>query len=998
MTIYVDNMRGDARVGRGGRTVRGPWSHLLADDAGELAAFAAGLGLRLEWLQAPGTPGEHYDIVEGVRRRAVAAGAVPISYPLGTGNVIATKRLHAAALDAAGRGWHVFPLRPGTKVPAVRHWEHEATTDTAQIKELWTADLRRRDWWHVPEPRNVGIACGPSKLVVLDLDLAKPGQDRTSWEERWRDRDVGSGAEVLDVLAEQAGQNMPETYVVATPSGGRHLYFSAPEDVPVRNSAGHLGPMIDVRGQGGYVVAVGSRLHPQPDQDDAPLEAGGLAYRLVHDLPVALLPGWLADATAADRQRDDGTSRDLGPQRVGDRPLGGPSDSYGAAALRGEADRVRSAPVGQRNHTLNAAAYSLGQLVGAGALDQARAVETLTEAAQTAGLQAAETAATIDSGLTAGARMPRVVQPPQARTSREGAQADPAVDQQTSGTGRHSDDKDALAALDRAFDQSAAVAVETATRLVTDAAPDQRPALLREAATHIARLIDVERIDGQSALDALTAAADRVGMARTEVDAAINAGFAQRRDTVAANDHRPPPPASGPAVAQPAAYDRLQLDSADPAREGSTAARTADDLDPEDRAPQPAAASSARSDRAEPRPGQGVQGAAVAPVGTVQPVSGEEPGNSPRAALESSDSVDAGAPETWKAKEPYRIAEIDAAYAGWLFAEAWSSWSKDRNPCHPADTLRIACEWEGLPTLGKEDRRFGPRRPAPFIPAPGEELVDREVWESWPQSQRDDWYFTRQERAQAVAFRPRWHRENREAPSAHEADARDGSAAAAPETARAEHRAAEPALDQPVDADALVRALLGVLQTRGAIDRAAWDATVKAVAERSAAPEAPDEAGREALDKPGVAAGPDPAREETRAPAVGAAWRQEPSSHVDAAPVDADEGAKPRPEVDIRPQAGHDTDRPRTDPSPGPGPEPLPGRLGSLKAEVPPSEATDAAPDPHVLLDEAVGQARTALSHLEASRAAPPTSRDEAADAALRNDRTSYWAEPQVEL
>ena len=951
MTIYVANMRGDARMDRGGRPGRGRWSHLLADSAGELTEFATDLGLRPEWLQAPGTPGEHYDIVEGVRRRAMAAGAVPISYPGGTGNVIATKRLQAAALDAASRDWHVFPLRPGTKIPAVRRWEPEATTDAAQIKKLWTPDLRRRDGWQVAEPRNVGIACGPSDLVVVDLDLAKPGQERASWGERWRDRDVASGAEVLAALAEQAGENVPETYVVATPSGGRHMYFAAAEGVSVRNSAGHLGPMVDVRGQGGYVVAVGSRLHPQPDQIDAPLEAGGPAYRLVHDLPVAILPGWLADATDADRKRDDDASRDRSPRRFGDRPLSSPSDSYGAAALRGEADRVRSAPVGQRNHTLNAAAYSLGQLVGAGALDQARAVEALIEAARSTGLQSAETAATIDSGLTAGARSPRVLQPPQTRTSRGGAHADPAVDKQTSGTGRHSDAKDAVAALDRAFDQSAAVAVETATHLVTGAAPDQRAALLREAATHIARLVDVERIDGQSALDALTAAAGRVGMARTEVDAAVKDGFAQNRDTVAADDHRPPPPASGPVVAQPAA------------------------------------ASSAQPDPAEPRPGQGVPGAAVAPAGTVQPISGEEPGNPPRAALEPSDSVSAGAPETWRAKEPYRIAEIDAAHAGWLFAEAWGSFWTDRAPCYSADTLRIACEWEGLPTLGKEDRRFGPRHPAPFIPAPGEELVDRDMWESWSQSQQDDWYFARQERAQAVAFRPRWHRENPEAPPAHETNDQDGSAAATPETARAEHRAAEPDLNQPVDADALVRALQGVLQTRGAIDRAAWDATVTAVAERSAAPESPDEAGREDVDKPSPAA-PDLVREETRAPQVDAAWRPDASSHADAAPIDADEGANPRPEIDSRPQAGRDTDKSNTDPSSGPG------RLGSLKAEVPPSEA----PDPHVVLDEAVGQARTALAHLEASRAARPKSRDEAADATVRNDRPSYWAAPEVEL
>ena len=409
MTIWVDDMRREGQVRGGGRSITGRWSHLMADDPAELAEFVASLGLRPEWIQQPGTPREHYDIVAHVRRRAIADGAVPISYPLSTGNLIATKRLQASALDAAGRGWHVFPLRPGTKVPAVRHWEHEATTDTEQIKQLWTPELRRRDRWYVPEPRNVGIACGPSGLIVLDLDLAKPGQDRSRWPAPWRGQDIGSGAEVLAALAEQAGQTVPETYAVATPSGGRHLYFTAPHEVLVRNSTGRPGPMIDIRGQGGYVVAAGSRLHLRPDCHDASAVASDLAYRLVHDVQPVGLPDWLTDAATVDRQRADQAAAGRSPRGDRDQSLSSPRDSYGAAALRGESDRVRSAPVGQRNHTLNAAAYSLGQLIAAGAVHRARAVEVLTEAAEAAGLEPSEIASTIDSGLSAGLQRPRAL-------------------------------------------------------------------------------------------------------------------------------------------------------------------------------------------------------------------------------------------------------------------------------------------------------------------------------------------------------------------------------------------------------------------------------------------------------------------------------------------------------------------------------------------------------------------------------------------------------------
>ena len=80
---------------------------------------------------------------------------------------------------------------------------------------------------------------------------------------------------------------------------------------------------------------------------------------------------------------------------------------YAAAALRGELDRVLDAPVGQRNHTLNTAAFALGQLVATGLIPDTLAVDALAHAARATGLGQQEAAATIASGLTAGARHPR---------------------------------------------------------------------------------------------------------------------------------------------------------------------------------------------------------------------------------------------------------------------------------------------------------------------------------------------------------------------------------------------------------------------------------------------------------------------------------------------------------------------------------------------------------------------------------------------------------------
>lgn len=82
MTVYVDNFRTPATVGR----IRGRWSHLTADTPAELAAFAARIGLRSAWFQArcrygacPTVDGIcahfHYDVTDSKRAAAIQAGA-----------------------------------------------------------------------------------------------------------------------------------------------------------------------------------------------------------------------------------------------------------------------------------------------------------------------------------------------------------------------------------------------------------------------------------------------------------------------------------------------------------------------------------------------------------------------------------------------------------------------------------------------------------------------------------------------------------------------------------------------------------------------------------------------------------------------------------------------------------------------------------------------------------------------------------------------------------
>jgi hypothetical protein len=278
-----------------------------------------------------------------------------------------------AALSVAARGWHVFPCLPGGKRPALRdNWQRLATTDPARILRWWTRT-----------PFNIGISCGQSGLVVIDLDVASnhPGSESPA-----------SGADSLIALCHQHGQPYPDrTFTVSTPSGGIHLYFEAPCQ-PLRNSTSRLGPLIDIRAAGGYVVAPGSRV-------------GGLSYEVGNAAYPASLPRWVAHLL-----------KDSPAPAVVNRCLPSPgthrATRYALAALREEIAKVAAARPGIRNDTLNRAAFSLGQLVATSQLPAAAVTTALAEAAESCGLPGEEAQRTIRSGMTSGARHPRASSPP----------------------------------------------------------------------------------------------------------------------------------------------------------------------------------------------------------------------------------------------------------------------------------------------------------------------------------------------------------------------------------------------------------------------------------------------------------------------------------------------------------------------------------------------------------------------------------------------------------
>ncbi|MEU5613529.1 bifunctional DNA primase/polymerase [Streptomyces sparsogenes] len=282
-----------------------------------------------------------------------------------------------AALSAAGRGWRVFPLRPGGKRPAGHpeddcpgtgrcargHLkpERRATTDRRLIVGCWSA-----------RPYNVGIATGPSGLVVIDLDTPKHAADRPP--EEWKG--MPDGMAVFSALCERAGQAVPTTHTVRTGRGGRHLYFTAPPGVRLGSTAGALGWKIDTRAWGGCVVAAGCTVNGRPYRVEDPRE------------PVPL-PGWLLDALKPP------------PAPAGPLRLSALRDASRVArvALERETAAVAAAAEGERERQLFLSARAVGRFVAWGDIPRHEVEAAFQGAGESAGLKPYECRSTLRSVL-----------------------------------------------------------------------------------------------------------------------------------------------------------------------------------------------------------------------------------------------------------------------------------------------------------------------------------------------------------------------------------------------------------------------------------------------------------------------------------------------------------------------------------------------------------------------------------------------------------------------
>lgn len=277
------------------------------------------------------------------------------------------------ARQATSRGWALIALKG--KAPRHRGWQASPSADLADVLK-W---VRRGD--------NLGLRTGQvSGVIVIDDDSVD-----------------GSASAAL---------NLPATVTVITGSGKRHLYFKAP-DFKIKNSVKTIADGIDIRGDGGQVVFVGS-IHPDTQRPYAWAPGHSPDEIAIAELPPHLLarlqkPAKPPTTRAAQRLKlvqDTMVDVDI-VSTGGSEDQMRRADRYAAAALEAEVDRVHDAVTGERNDTLNKAAFALGQLVGGGFLDRLKVHAALVAAAKAIGLDDAEAAATVNSGIDGGTKEPR---------------------------------------------------------------------------------------------------------------------------------------------------------------------------------------------------------------------------------------------------------------------------------------------------------------------------------------------------------------------------------------------------------------------------------------------------------------------------------------------------------------------------------------------------------------------------------------------------------------
>lgn len=308
------------------------------------------------------------------------------------------------ALWYAQQGWFIFPVKPDTKHPYTENGYKDASSDPEVVAA----------WWQRWPDANIGLACGMSGMIALDGDPSKYTQ------------------ESIDFVG--ALWDSPPTPNQSTPTDGVHFLFRLPEEPKLNNSSGDLPPGIDVRVNGYILLPQSSVTYHGDDAVTKGVPDGHTGfYRWLHqpnEVEVQPLPDFVLERL---RPKAKPAALPVTPQQPssngnghhnganGHRAQDDSKVRYATAALDRELDILARAPMGGRNEQLNKSAFSLGQLVAAGLLNESNVLQALESTAIAIGLEERETLATIRSGFNDGKKDPRQVPEPPRLKWRSGA-------------------------------------------------------------------------------------------------------------------------------------------------------------------------------------------------------------------------------------------------------------------------------------------------------------------------------------------------------------------------------------------------------------------------------------------------------------------------------------------------------------------------------------------------------------------------------------------------
>src|SRR5271157_5362205 len=153
-----------------------------------------------------------------------------------TGEALMAKNMLDAALQFAKDGYEILPAPPNEK----KSYKSAGKSNGHRWGSTLDPDTIRLDWKRWPQA-NIGLPTGAiNGIWVLEIDTVE-----------------GHGVDGVGSLlqVEQRHGKLPRTLVAVSPSGSRHYYFKVPEGRTVKTTSSELGPGIDVRGEGGMVIA-----------------------------------------------------------------------------------------------------------------------------------------------------------------------------------------------------------------------------------------------------------------------------------------------------------------------------------------------------------------------------------------------------------------------------------------------------------------------------------------------------------------------------------------------------------------------------------------------------------------------------------------------------------------------------------------------------------------------------------------------------------------------